>query len=329
MFELYNSFDPSEAYLLPEEIVYILFSEQYVTNSIVGTATTCTQCVIKNRKSGVQYGTVASDALRNYHILKHTQLVRRSGRRFELDLETDFEAKLEILANVFSLSTEYSALDDLMGFNGDEETLKTLCLERLGNSSWNRYYDAMGSDRFSSALLQTAQAILVGDTESQQGLVPYDPYASTPTYTQPSRRSDPEETRAKMERANTGHLITLRMLADRVATIGGKPMQSTLIDMYAELDKPYLFEVKTITPDNYISQVRKAVAQLTEYRFREDLPTTTEKVIVLSDAPYENPKWILPYLQDDRGLSIAWVDSSGNVFCTDGCRIKMDGIPTQ
>ena len=60
-----------------------------------------------------------------------------------------------------------------------------------------------------------------------------------------------------------------------------------------------------MTPDNELAQIRSAISQLYEYRYRHRL-LTASLWIVLSAAPSE--AWIRTYLEDDRDIRLLWVE---------------------
>ncbi|MCY3839760.1 MAG: hypothetical protein OXH09_14085 [Gammaproteobacteria bacterium] len=66
-----------------------------------------------------------------------------------------------------------------------------------------------------------------------------------------------------------------------------------------------LFEVKSLSNDNEIHQMRAGVAQLYEYRYREDLDDVS-LWLLFSRKPTKEP-WIEHYLEVDRDIRVLWV----------------------
>ena len=78
--------------------------------------------------------------------------------------------------------------------------------------------------------------------------------------------------RAKLERANQQHEMTLQILAKTLNSMKYEALETKLIDIFSIIkDKPAIFEVKSIHSDNERDQVRHAISQLYEYRYLYDL----------------------------------------------------------
>ena len=113
--------------------------------------------------------------------------------------------------------------------------------------------------------------------------------------------------RAKLERANKFHEETLLVLVRFLQSNGFVVENDNLIDVYCRLKTgPAIFEVKSITADNERSQFRHALSQLYEYRYLHSLPDAS-LWLVLSIQPKID--WIVEYLQNDRGVSVLWVEN--------------------
>lgn len=110
----------------------------------------------------------------------------------------------------------------------------------------------------------------------------------------------------KLRYANSEHEKTLQLLIKQLDKFGIKSEENILIDCYAVLySGPAIFEVKSITNKNELSQIRHAVAQLYEYRYRHNLPKAS-LWLILSDKPKTD--WVLEYLLNDRKINVLWVE---------------------
>jgi len=77
------------------------------------------------------------------------------------------------------------------------------------------------------------------------------------------------DSQVALERSSRRHQQILKSLAESLIANRMSPSYSRLIDAYVALPKyDILFEVKSATQENFSHQVRLAVAQLLEYRFR-------------------------------------------------------------
>jgi hypothetical protein len=116
-------------------------------------------------------------------------------------------------------------------------------------------------------------------------------------------------TQARYERATRTHEGVRLALALELENRGFLVWEDQLVDLYAELPSATaLYEVKSITPDNWRSQVRKGVAQLKEYRFLQALPGAP-LYLVLSQPPPED--WVLELLAVEYGIGVLWNTEHG------------------
>lgn len=135
--------------------------------------------------------------------------------------------------------------------------------------------------------------------------------------------SDLIETNIKKERANIIHSQLVNMMATRLLEIGLEPKSNGLLDLFTQKKEDYLlFEMKSIHAKNEISQIRKAIAQLYEYRYLHSF-NNAELCIVLNNEPTE--KWLLEYILNDRNMLVCWI-SKGGFDCPISIRGRLDGI---
>jgi hypothetical protein len=165
--------------------------------------------------------------------------------------------------------------------------------------------------------------------------------------------ADPEETRIKRERRNSYHDLLLRLIAERIERRGLEAKQTSYIDLFTNVENvadvfgedfnidgsylqdqalPYfpavfepkvsfLFEVKSSDDTILIDQVRKAVSQLYEYRYRykrRPLNRHVILVIALQSAPSRYP-WVIDYLLRDRHIGICWLKGNDQLACPPEC----------
>jgi len=108
----------------------------------------------------------------------------------------------------------------------------------------------------------------------------------------------------KTERASRIHAEVLAILSAYLASFGLEVSETFLIDAFAELQGPNIFEVKSINSGNEKSQIRHAIAQLYEYRYIYGI-RDARLWLVLSRQP--ETVWILDYLVADRDIAVLWV----------------------
>lgn len=132
---------------------------------------------------------------------------------------------------------------------------------------------------------------------------------------------DPIQRALLLERANNVHEQLVQAVADIIRDRGFDPLEdSNSFDVAVDGEYEALIEIKTINRDNCISQIRKAVSQLPEYRWkhRDRFSSDAKQIVVLSEDPTQYvDSDFFEYLVEDRGLIVTWqqqgvlVDSDG------------------
>jgi hypothetical protein len=129
--------------------------------------------------------------------------------------------------------------------------------------------------------------------------------------------TDPYETIVRREKANREHARILNMLAAQLRFHYTDVFENTFIDLFVETDEQsFIFEVKSNNNRNVLSQIRKAVAQLYEYRYRRSQPQA-KLCIVLQEKPLQ--EWILDYLLNDREILVCWLVDDVRLECPAEC----------
>lgn len=133
-----------------------------------------------------------------------------------------------------------------------------------------------------------------------------------------------QEAQAKLERANRAHQVALFALDDELRKRGFKPTSDKLLDLFCELPSgPAIYEVKSLSETNWLSQVRKGIAQLKEYRFRYGLTDKAALYLVCSSPIPDN--WVLDLLIAEYGIGCCWQAEDG--FAGPGARAALGGAP--
>ena len=108
-----------------------------------------------------------------------------------------------------------------------------------------------------------------------------------------------------------------------MVSLGASPLENDHIDLYAELPskEKYVFEVKSTTTDNLLSQTRRGVSQLYEYRYRykDEIGYDVKLFIAFPDEPTSIP-WLQQYLCLDRHIGIIWFDDSDQINFSAHCK---------
>jgi hypothetical protein len=129
---------------------------------------------------------------------------------------------------------------------------------------------------------------------------------------------------AAKERADGAHQMLTNIVAKKIRTAGAVPKQNKYIDLAATLlDELYLFEMKSTTDNNVHSQVRKAISQLYEYRYIQQVPDAKLVVVVENPLP-KDKQWLIDYVVSDRELLLAWDGDKKYLHCPDRLKKELD-----
>ncbi len=127
---------------------------------------------------------------------------------------------------------------------------------------------------------------------------------------------------ADMERTNEAHSNLVTLVAQRLRKADALPRYNRLIDLAARVNgRPYIFEMKSLTPENAHYQIRSGLSQLYEYRYLQALPEATLVLAVETRLP-EEIGWMLHYLEKDRDICLLW-DSGNDLDASEETREKM------
>lgn len=117
---------------------------------------------------------------------------------------------------------------------------------------------------------------------------------------------------ATRERAVKSHQKLVNLMSEKIKKAGFIPKSNRYVDLATLIDsKVFLFEMKSVTSRNFHDQVRKAISQLYEYRYTQNL-AEAELCIVTDNKPSVARKWLIEYLIKDRNILICW--RKGNRF---------------
>lgn len=120
---------------------------------------------------------------------------------------------------------------------------------------------------------------------------------------------------AAKERAERAHQMLMDLVASRIRRAGAIPKNNPVVDLAATVKgDDFLFEMKSTTDKNVHSQVRRAISQLYEYRYLQQIPSA-KLVLVMENQPPEEKRWLVDYVVKDRGLLIAWNGDRRTLHC--------------
>lgn len=111
---------------------------------------------------------------------------------------------------------------------------------------------------------------------------------------------------AKTDRANDAHRVLVNLVSERIRDAGSIPKYNQFIDLATRYnEQEYIFEMKSVTPNNESSQIRSGLSQLYEYRYLQNLPNA-KLVLVIEKFLSAKEHWRLDYLENDRDIFLIW-----------------------
>jgi hypothetical protein len=267
---------------------------------------------------------------RNFHILERTGLFSRDRHGLIVRVENP-EKIYSYISSISEMSVSFNAFDDCYG-NTD---IQNEVVAVASSPAWGIYYDALTLPMQTLSVLsddiEDADVIL---TETPIGTIPPATYAfpsmrsfqsSQPRAFMPSgNASDPFEVVIRREKANREHARILNMLAASLRLKYDDVYENTFVDLLVnDGNKQFIFEVKSNNNRNVLSQIRKAIAQLYEYRYRSELPQAV-LCIVLQKMPPQD--WVVDYLLNDRKILVCWLVDDIRLECPPQCHSTLAQI---
>lgn len=128
---------------------------------------------------------------------------------------------------------------------------------------------------------------------------------------------------ATLDRAVNAHGRLVNLVAKKIRNSNHIPRHNQLIDLATRIaDTDYIFEMKSLTPRNARSQVRKGLSQLYEYQYLQNLPDANLVLVVEKELPLTSA-WMIDYLESSRQISLIW-DGDDNLYGTERTREQFD-----
>lgn len=273
------------------------------------------------------------------HILNHTDFIKSNRGVMsirqpinEVDRK-DLQRKFETLCN---LDVRFEGFDNA---TTEEELGKV-----ISTGSWSNYFDSittlsaelieiLANDTISNILESDVLNVTDSPKPKKDAPLTY-PFKKRGTRISPSSNTskktqfaDPEVTKIKRQRSNLSHKLILQQLDEYLRGIGAEPYENEHIDLFAKIprDGKFLFEVKSVFGNNLLSQTRKGISQLYEYRFRYKSEIGYDDITLCLVYPNEpsNIKWLQEYLCTDRKVAVIWFSDEGELKYSNYCETQV------
>jgi hypothetical protein len=260
-----------------------------------------------------------------FHILKYTDFI--VPERSSLKLRAPFNEK-----DKNELESKFNLINTIeIEFNGfDNATNSDEILKSIVNCSWGRYFDGVRTLQSEIVEVLTSEIGIFENAIPDFREIDFRPQPPLTynfrkrnqseniltTSTSDNSRIDPELTRIRRQKSNLNHKLILQRLEEFLEAKGCDPLENDHIDLFANIpgNGNFLFEVKSTTSTNLLSQTRKGVSQLYEYRYRykEKIGYDVSLCLVLPDKPSEID-WLEDYLCIDREIGVIWFNNEGQL----------------
>ena len=258
---------------------------------------------------------------RNFHILEQTGLLRRTADRNALQLQLENNGNsvghsLRMCRAIAKLETFYDGFEECANSAGLRQSVR----DKILSLEWGAFFD--GGNLPVNVLSEVAGTQgRAGDmtdypldsvhTSSLPDFPPLVVYNPTSTNPRPApligleAPGNPEQRRVLREKANRSHARIVQLLASTARAGGLEPRDNLYIDLYLGT-VPLIIEVKSCNAENMLSQVRRGISQLYEYRYRSGIHDA-RLCLALEQEPSGQDHWLVSYLLEDRDIYPLWL----------------------
>jgi hypothetical protein len=279
-------------------------------------------------------GITSTNFKRNFHIFDRTGMFKHNKNGLHI-ADGDADKIYSYIKTIANMKHDFQGFESCYGNPDIETAIKLVVL----SSAWGRYFDSY------TISAQTLQLLSDSITDEQGVLIDELPLGFVHIETQPfpalhkyqsnkirafapsGKTTDPFETIIRREKANRDHGRILERIASTIrVNSNNKVFENIFIDLLAVIEaKNFIFEVKSNTTKNALSQIRKAVAQLYEYRYRSGIFGAV-LCIVLQEMPRQD--WVIDYLVKDRDIMVCWLVDELRFECPPECfnTLSLTGI---
>jgi hypothetical protein len=322
---------------VPYEILFLLMNDDRI-NTKFSPENAIIYSVIKEYRS-IKLPQWATDKKnianfrRNFHIFNWTGMFKYTTTGLAItsgDIEK-IHSYIDVIAN---MEYNFCGFDSCYNSSDLENDIQNVVF----NLEWGKYFDAFTIPINTLQLLSDSvideQGTLINDIPLDTLKIPSAIFPElhdfksnqVRAFTQRGNLSDPFETIIYREKANREHARILNLLAATIRANGNAVFENIFIDLLAQVKtNDFIFEIKSNNHKNTLSQIRKAIAQLYEYRYRTK-KFNAVLCIILQKKPIQD--WVIDYLINDRNIMIGWLVDEVRIECPVQCYdvLKTTGI---
>jgi hypothetical protein len=270
---------------------------------------------------------------RNFHIFNWTGMFNHTGTG--LHIADGATAKIySYIHTIANIEHDFYGFEPCYSSANIEESVKSVVI----SPAWGRHFDCYTMPTQTLRLLSDSiideHGVLIDELPLDYIKIETEPFPVLNNYqsnqirafTVSGKNADPFETIIRREKANREHGRILERIVSIIRINGNKAFENIFIDLLAVIGtNDFIFEIKSNNTKNALSQIRKAIAQLYEYRYRSNRQGAI-LCIVLQQKPVQD--WVIDYLVKDRNIMICWMVDDFRFECPSECfnRLSPTGI---
>lgn len=324
---------PLENIVIPYETIFMLFNDDTINYTFSPTLE-----AIRDALYAYAHGAVPTwvqqeltNFKRNFHIMARTGIFARSSARGLVLNAAGIQKAYSYAKAIAEMDYNFSAFEPCYTANDKDYAVTSV----IKSPQWGEYYDALSLPM--DVLSSLSDDVDIGNVDyytppigtveiGEQSFPALNIFETNQirTFTLSGNRQDPYETIIRREKANREHSRILSRLACLLRLNNHEVYENTFIDLYTSTDDlTFIFEVKSNNARNTLSQIRKAIAQLYEYRYRSRAGNAI-LCIVLQQKPTQ--AWVEDYLLHDRNILVCWLVDDVRLECPAECHDLLSSI---
>ena len=319
---------PIEAIEIPYEVLFLLMNDNRINTQFSPDNESIYTALInyKNEKlpQWVSDRRNITKFKRNFHIFSRTGMFKHTRTGLYV-VDGDISKILTYADAIANMKHDFNGFEICYSNDNIKESVVSV----VQSPAWGKYFDSFNIPTQTLQLLSDLRidehGVLINELPLDQVIIETQPFPSLKdyqsgqirTFTMSNKVADPFEQIIRREKANRDHGRILERIASIIRVKGHNVFENIFIDLFAVIGtQDFIFEVKSNNSKNALSQIRKAMAQLYEYRYR------SKKIgailcIVLQQKPTQD--WVVDYLINDRGIMICWMIDEHRFECPDEC----------
>jgi hypothetical protein len=339
--QVYHEYEhkPLDAIEIPYQTLFLLMNDSKINTLFSPSNEDIHIAITEYKTSNLPLWALTSENItkfkRNFHIFNWTGMFKYirngAGLRIADGNTSKIYSHIQAIAN---MEHDFHGFESCYGSSDIEAAIKSV----VSSSAWGKYFDSYRIPTQTLQLLSDSiideQGVLIDELPLGFVHIETQPFPILQDYksdqirafTPSGKSADPFETIIRREKANRDHGRILDRIASIIRIKGNKAFENIFIDLLAVIGtQNFIFEVKSNNTKNALSQIRKAIAQLYEYRYRSG-KFDAVLCIVLQQKPLQD--WVINYLVKDRDIMICWMIDDFRLECPPECfdRLSPTGI---